>query len=53
MGSAAVELPLAFVSGAMFDLSPGDGDTEVLEDMLPLLEDILDRFPAFGCEVGS
>lgn len=48
-----MELPLAFVNGAMFDLSPGDGDTEVLDDMLPLLEDILDLFPAFGCGAGS
>jgi hypothetical protein len=49
VGSAAMALPVAFVNGALIGLSPGDGDTEVLEDMLPLLDDILDRFPEFGC----
>lgn len=43
-------LPVAFVNGAILGLIPGDGDTEALEDMLPLLEDILDLFPTFdGC----
>jgi hypothetical protein len=42
-----------FVSGAMVDLMPGEGEAEALEDTLGLLEDILELFPAVGCVVAS
>lgn len=52
-GSVAIELPVDLVSGPMLALIPGEGEMEVLEDMLALLEEILEPFPAFSCGAAS
>lgn len=52
-GSAAVELPVDFVSGAIWGLIPGDGETEALDDTLALLEETLELLPGLGCGTTS
>ena len=52
-GSAVMELPVDFVSGAILGFIPGDKDIEFLEDMLGLLDESLELFPGFGCGATS
>lgn len=52
-GSAAIELPVGLDRGPMLAFTPGEGETEVLEDMLALLEEILEPFPAVSCGAAS
>lgn len=52
-GSTAIELPVAFVRGAMLGLIPGDGGTEAFEDTLTLFEETLEPLPVYGGAMAS